>query len=77
MRRDQDSINPHTHCDVMVHSPETKKNAHPFWYARVLGIFHTQVLHIGEDVHNRSVQHMEFLWVRWFGVDPDNARSGS
>jgi hypothetical protein len=59
----------------MVLSPETAANAHPFWYARVLGIFHLEVLHTGTDSQNGSVQHMEFLWVRWFGTEPDY-RSG-
>jgi hypothetical protein len=34
LRRDQDSMNPCTHCDVMVMSRETGPNAHPYWYAR-------------------------------------------
>jgi hypothetical protein len=76
MRRDQDSMNPRTHCDVMVVARETQDGGHPFWYARVLGVFHTDVLHAGSLVHNRSVQRMEFLWVRWFGVEP-MYRSGS
>jgi hypothetical protein len=69
VRRDQDSLNPRTHCDVMVASRETGPDAHPFWYARVLGVFHTRVLHMGPAATNRSVQHMEFLWVRWFGTE--------
>lgn len=75
MRRGQDSMNPRTHCDVMVHSPETEDGAHPFWYARVLGVFHVKVLQTGPGVHNRSVQSMDFLWVRWFGIEP-HYRSG-
>jgi hypothetical protein len=70
IRRDQDSMNPRTHCNVIVTSPETGPNAHPYWYARVLGVFHAKVMHIGPEARNRSVQHMEFLWVRWFGVEP-------
>jgi len=68
IRQDQDSMNPHTHCDVMVLSPETGANTHSFWYARVLGVFHTQVLHTGPAAKNRSVQRMEFLWVQWLGM---------
>jgi hypothetical protein len=71
VRRDQDSMNPRTHCDVMVLSPETGADAHPYWYARILGVFHAKVLHTGPAAKNRSVQHMEFLWVRWFGIEPD------
>jgi hypothetical protein len=70
IRRDQDSMNPRTHCDVMVLSPETGANAHPFWYARVLGVFHAHVFHVGPAAQNRSKQYMEFLWVRWFGTVP-------
>jgi hypothetical protein len=69
MRRSQDSMNPRTHCDVMVLSPEKEDGAHPFWYAQVLGLFHAKVLHTGPTAVNRSVQHMEFLWIRWFGVE--------
>ena len=70
MRRDQDSMNPHMHCDVMVLSPETEPNAHQYWYARILGVFHAKVLHTGPAAKNHSVQHVEFLWVCWFGVVP-------
>lgn len=69
MRRGQDTMNPRTHCDVMVVSPETEADAHPFWYARVLGVFHTKVLHTDPNASNRSIQHVEFLWVRWFGIE--------
>ncbi|KAJ7617570.1 hypothetical protein B0H17DRAFT_965353, partial [Mycena rosella] len=75
MRRDQDTINPRSHPNVMVLSPETTANAHPFWYARVLGIFHLEVIHIGAESRNGSAQHMEFLWVRWYGAEP-GYRSG-
>lgn len=76
LRRDQDNMNPRTHCDVMVLSSETKPDSHPFWYARVLGVFHANILHTGSQSRNRSVQRMEFLWVRWFSVVP-NHQSGS
>ena len=68
IRRDQDTMNPRNRCDIMVQSHEDSANAHPFWYARVLGVFHAQVLHTGPLAQNRSIQHMEFLWVRWFGI---------
>ena len=54
----------------MVLSTETGPNAHPYWYARVLGVFHARVMHSGPEARNHSVQHMQFLWVRWFGVEP-------
>jgi hypothetical protein len=61
-------MNPRMHCDVMALSLETGVNAHPFWYARVLGVFHARVLHTGSAAKNRSVQQMEFLWVQWLGM---------
>lgn len=71
MRRGQDTMNPRTHSDVMVASAETEPGAHPFWYARILGVFHAKVLHTHPNAHNRSIQHVEFLWVRWFGIEQD------
>ncbi|KAF8228055.1 hypothetical protein L208DRAFT_1404441 [Tricholoma matsutake] len=54
----------------MVLSTETGPDAHPYWYARVLGVFHAKVMHSGPKSRNRSVQYMEFLWVRWYGIQP-------
>ena len=73
--REQDTVNPHTHPFVMVKSGETAKNAHPFWYVQVLGVFHALVLDTGVESMVRSPQRVEFLWVRWLGIDPDH-RSG-
>jgi hypothetical protein len=70
MRRSQDSMNPRIHCDIMVINPTPEPGGHPFWYARVLGVFHAKVLHTGPAAQNHLVQDMEFLWVRWFGEEP-------
>lgn len=71
VRRDQDYLNTMTHRDVLLHSCESQQGSHPYWYARVLGFFHADVLQVGDDVTDHSVNCMEFLWVRWFGIDPD------
>ena len=75
VRRAQDSINPQTHSDVMVlsHDDDTGPNGilHPYWYARVLGIFHMMVHYTRLNTQSTDEQRMDFLWVRWFGVDPD------
>lgn len=68
VRRDQDTINPRTNCDIMVASPDTSPNAHRFWYARVLGIFYVHVCNDDADSTNRASQRVDFLWVRWFGM---------
>lgn len=54
MRRAQDSLNPRVpgHADIMVLSPENEdenNDPHPYWYARIIGIFHAHVRHIGPD----------------------------
>ena len=72
MRRAQDSMNPRTHADIMVLSHENdeeKERHHPYWYARIIGIFHANVRHLGPTSKSPDVQKMEFLWVRWFGMD--------
>jgi len=56
----------------MVFSQEDDLEAHPYWYARILGIFHARVLHTGDRATNRSLQYIEFLWVRWFGSVPNH-----
>lgn len=44
---------------------------HPFWYARVLGIYHLNVRdHRAEGTEWKRV---ELLWVRWFAPDFDVA----
>ncbi|EMD37183.1 hypothetical protein CERSUDRAFT_50942, partial [Gelatoporia subvermispora B] len=72
MRRAQDSINPRTHGDVMLLSCEDQEEVsdpHPYWYARVVGIYHVDVC---EEVAPRQwsdSQQMDFVLVRWFGRD--------
>ena len=44
-------------------------DAHPYWYARVIGIFHVDVLHTGPYSKSPYKQRIDFLWVRWFGRD--------
>jgi len=40
---------------------------HPYWYGRILGVFHTMVQYTGPGLHSIDPQRMEFLWIRWFG----------
>jgi hypothetical protein len=39
---------------------------HPFMYARVLGIYHANVVYTGEGMIDYQARRFEFLWVRWF-----------
>jgi hypothetical protein len=67
VRRAQDSINPHTeHRDIMLLANGSQ---HQYRYARVLGIYHTNVIYTGRGRGGKVDHHsqrMEFLWVRWF-----------
>lgn len=75
IRRSQDTINPRTQrSDVMVLSQDMEEPAsHPYWYAKVLGLFHVDVRHRGPlSRTGTNLKRMEFAWVRWYGVDPSH-----
>lgn len=61
----------------MVRAPQGLANDHPYWYARILGVFHTEVLCIPQANCKPDIptlyepKHMEFIWVRWYGNEPD------
>jgi hypothetical protein len=57
---------------VLANQAEDPENKHPYWYARVIGIFHAMVLRVGSGT---TYQQIDFLWVRWYGLDM-RARSG-
>lgn len=59
----------------MLQSPEVSTGAHPYCYAQVLGVYHANVSTTHPAASKHSAQHMEFLWVRWLGVEP-GYRSG-
>jgi hypothetical protein len=71
LRCAQDSINIRTHPYIMTlgHEEEEEDTKwHPYWYAKVLGIFHVNVRRSG----CMETERMEFLWIHWFGRDPDH-----
>jgi hypothetical protein len=76
VRRAQDTINPKTdHRNVMLLSPES--SGHQYEYARVLGIYHVNVIYTGPGMIDYRPQRMEFIWVRWFDiVDDVNVQKG-
>ena len=64
VRRAQDVINPNTeHRDIMMLSGSS---SHPFCYARVIGIFHANIIYTGPGLLDYQPRRLEFLWVRWF-----------
>jgi hypothetical protein len=74
VRRAQDSINPHTdHKDIMLLA--IGPACHQYQYARVLGIYHANVIYSGQGRLGKRdcrAQKMEFLWVRWFEMAGDD-----
>ncbi len=70
VRRAQDSLNPRTHSDIMMLSNENDgAEAHLFWYARIIGIYHVEVFHRipGLSTPMGDPVRVDLLWVRWFG----------
>ena len=67
--QDHDSIK--TRCNVMLHACDNGR--HPFWYARVLGIYHTNVFFASNTSRQPQglPERMEFFFVRWFGYEPE------
>jgi hypothetical protein len=70
LRRQQDSINPTSHPDIMLLSPDPNDD-HPYWYARVIGVFHVDITHVAPAQVSTKIQRtrIDFLWVRWFQFD--------
>lgn len=71
--RDYDTINPTSRrTDIMVLSREASASnttaGTAFWYARVIGVYHVNVIHPSFGTHPKR---MDFLHVRWLGSDPD------
>jgi hypothetical protein len=52
--------------DIMVLS---YGEAHPLWYARVIGIFHVKVFHKSPTNTSRRPSLHHVLWVQWYGYD--------
>jgi hypothetical protein len=69
MRRNQDSVNPQRRADVMLLSHEDDtSNPHPYWYARVIGIFHIFIQMRDPTTRQFSApKRFDVLHVRWFG----------
>lgn len=81
VRRAQDVVNPGTpHCNIMLLSGNRlgpvgsevaplsaqSSDGHPYLYARVLGIYHANIVYTGPGMVGYSPRRMDFLWVRWY-----------
>ncbi|KAE9382735.1 hypothetical protein BT96DRAFT_845113, partial [Gymnopus androsaceus JB14] len=77
MRRNQDSCNPRTHADIMTLSGDPDDcTEHPYWFARIIGIYHANVVHLKPGSKLARIQRMDFLFVRWFGRANEQSHYG-
>ena len=66
-----DTVNPCAHPDIMLRSPVVEDGAEPYWYGRVIWIYHANVWAENSEIRGgRTARRMDFLWVRWFGDEP-------
>jgi hypothetical protein len=81
VRRGTDIINPGTdRCNIMlladnVDAANGSSTQHHFLYARVLGVYHANVVYTGPGMCDYEARRLDFLWVRWYEVI-DPATSG-
>src|ERR1700679_2780708 len=72
LQRDSDTINPRTHSDIMLRSPETEEEAEACLYAKVICVLHAHVwVEQADTPAARRVKRMNLLWVRWLGREPE------
>lgn len=72
VRRGEDVIHAgSSHSDIMTLNSAFAEDPtqHPFCYARVIGIFHANVVYIGEQNLDYRPRRLEFLWVRWYNIE--------
>ena len=77
IRRESDTIHLTTRPDIILRAPppdqiDDIRGYEPFWYARVIGIHHVKVYTTHTQVQDGGqVRRMKYLWVRWFGSEPN------
>lgn len=49
--------------------PNEESEAHPYWYTRIIRIFHVDIMHSGSRSTSSEKQQINFLWVGWFRQD--------
>ncbi|KJA19277.1 hypothetical protein HYPSUDRAFT_99107, partial [Hypholoma sublateritium FD-334 SS-4] len=88
VRGSEDIINPNTpHCNVMLladheptdgsFEPSDSDAFHPFLYARVIGIYHTNIVYTGPGMKGYEAMRFDFLHVRWLQLDPVQSQGQS
>lgn len=74
IRRGQDSLSSRKRSDIMMLARETDDEEsleplHPFEYARIIGIFHVDIIHQAPGENMPTTTLLEIVWVRRFRLD--------
>ncbi len=68
MRREQSSVNPRTHPEIMMLAPSG--SSHPYLYARVVAVFHVNTFVAdAQAMIQAEPRLLQVLWVRWYDLD--------
>ncbi|KAG7093513.1 hypothetical protein E1B28_007187 [Marasmius oreades] len=71
------TISNQLHPDVMLLADDAtaEEEEHPYCYARVVRMFHANVVHWRQDMayEDSALRCMDFLWVRWYELDTSSA----
>lgn len=60
---------------LLADNSDAPADQHNFLYARVLGVYHANVIYTGSGMRDYDARRVDFLWVRWYEV-ADPAASG-
>ena len=69
LQHETETVKPKTeHCNIMLLSliDHDSLKTHPFCYACIIGIYHTNIIHTGSNSRNYQSWCLKFLWVHWF-----------
>jgi hypothetical protein len=77
MRRGTDIVKAEgPRCNIMLLADGSdSSNLHHFMYARVLGVYHVDVIYTGPGMQNFEARTFPMLWVRWYEVVDSNPGS--
>ncbi|KAJ8078120.1 hypothetical protein PM082_000326 [Marasmius tenuissimus] len=68
MRRKRETISFRRRPHIMMLNKDPN-SSHPYLYARIIGIYHVNVMYLHKDASKRFIKRMDALYVRWFELD--------
>lgn len=59
---------------LLADNSDAPADLHRFLYARVLGVYHANIIYTGPGTRDYEARRVDFLWVRWYEVvDPTSS----